>query len=115
MRDSKVVPLPPAGVLHELEGLGVFARAVNTGENWILLRGSSVRRGVVRSANSSASLRRAEWLFGGVLRDAGDVYEVVSNISFDSASAAAQFVVGSKGRSWVPIGPASSRDLLALH
>lgn len=115
MSDSKIVPIPGDGVLHELDGLGVFARAVQTSKDWILLRGSTVRRDVVPSANSSASLRRAEWLHGGILRDVGHAYELVSNIRFETASAAALFVSGSKGRSWVPIGPATSRDLLALH
>jgi hypothetical protein len=115
MSDAQVVPIPGDGILHELDGLGVFARAMNVGEEWILLRGSTVRKSVVPSAPSSASLRRAEWLHGGILRDLGHAYEVVSNIAFDSASAAAQFVCGSKGRSWVPVGPAASRDLLTLH
>ena len=115
MSDSKVVPIPGDGILHELDGLGVFARAANVGKDWILLRGSTVRREVVPSANSSVALRRAEWLHAGILRDLGHAYEVVSNIRFDSASGAAQFVSGSKGRSWTPIGPATSSDLLALH
>lgn len=115
MSDSRIVPIPGDGILHELDGLGVFARAVHSGKDWILLRGSTVRREVVPSANSSAALRRAEWLHAGILRDVGYAYELVSNISFDSASGAAQFVSGSKGRSWVPVGPATSRALLALH
>lgn len=115
MSDSKVIPIPDDGILHELEGLGVFARAVHTGQDWILLRGSTVRREVVPSANSSASLRRAEWLYSGILRDRGDFYELLSNLRFDSASAAAQFVTGSKGRCWIPIGPATSRDLHTLY
>lgn len=115
MSDSRIVPIPGDGILHELDGLGVFARATNVGNDWILLRGSTVRREVVPSANSSVALRRAEWLHAGILRDVGHAYEVVSNIRFDSASGAAQFVSGSKGRSWTPIGPATSRDLLALH
>lgn len=113
MSDIKVTPVVEDGMLYEMAGHGFSARAVDTGNGWILLRGSIVRRAVMPSANSTASLRRAEWLHAGLLRDRGDGYEVLSNLRFDSASGAAQFVSAAKGRSWVPVGPATSSDILA--
>lgn len=113
MSDIKVMPVVDDGMLHEMAGRGFSARAVDTGNGWVLLRGSVVRRAVMPSANSTASLRRAEWLHAGLLHDRGDAYEVLSNLRFDSASGAAQFVSGAKGRSWLPVGGTSSGDIMA--
>lgn len=114
MSDVKVMPIADDGMLHSLDGQGFSARAVDTGNGWVLLRGSAVRREVMPSANSSVSLRRAEWLHAGLLRDRGDAYEVVSNLRFDSASGAAQFVSGAKGRKWTALAPATAADIMAL-
>lgn len=114
MSDIKVMPIADDGMLHELEGPGFAARAVDTGTGWVLLRGSTVRREVMPSANSSVSLRRAEWLHAGLLSDRGDAYVVVSNLRFDSPSGAAQFVSGAKGRTWVPVEPATANDIMAF-
>jgi hypothetical protein len=113
MSDIEVTPVVDDGILHEMTGRGFSARAVETGDGWVLLRGSVVRRAVMPSANSTASLRRAEWLHAGLLHDRGDAYEVLSNLRFDSASGAAQFVSGAKGRSWLPVGGTSSSDIMA--
>jgi hypothetical protein len=113
MSDIKVTPVVDDGILHEMAGRGFSARAVETSDGWVLLRGSVVRRAVMPSANSTASLRRAEWLHAGLLHDRGDAYEVLSNLRFDSASGAAQFVSGAKGRSWLPVGGTSSSDIMA--
>lgn len=113
MSDIEVTPVVDDGILHEMTGRGFSARAVETSDGWVLLRGSVVRRAVMPSANSTASLRRAEWLHAGLLHDRGDAYEVLSNLRFDSASGAAQFVSGAKGRSWLPVGGTSSNDIMA--
>jgi hypothetical protein len=113
MSDIEVTPVVDDGILHEMTGRGFSAHAVETGDGWVLLRGSVVRRAVMPSANSTASLRRAEWLHAGLLHDRGDAYEVLSNLRFDSASGAAQFVSGAKGRSWLPVGGTSSSDIMA--
>ena len=43
-------------------------------------------------------MRRAEWLFSGILRDTGDSYLLMQNVKFRSGSAVAHYVTGSKGR-----------------
>jgi hypothetical protein len=112
MSDINITPVVIDGTLHEMAGRGFSARAVDTGNGWVLLRGSVVRRAVMPSANSTASLRRAEWLHAGLLHDRGDAYEVLSNLRFESASGAAQFVSGAKGRSWLPVGETTSSDIM---
>jgi hypothetical protein len=111
MQDTPVIPIIDRdGPIFELEGVGVNARAAQVGDDWILMRGSTIRRDVVASANSSVSIRRAEYLCSGLLREHGEVYQLISNIRFGSASAAAQFVVGSKGRSWVAVDPGPTAE-----
>jgi hypothetical protein len=97
----------PAGIAYELNGCGVTAWAVERPNGpWILLKGSEIRRKVVTSANSSASQRRAEWLYAGVLGEGDGCYRLTRDVVFETGSGAAHFVLGSKSKSlagWVPI------------
>lgn len=99
----------PAGNVFELSACGVVAWAVQNpkGGGWTLLKGSEVRKGVVRSATSSAAMLRAELTFAGILIHCGDRLKLLRDVRFASASGASQFVTGMRGNGlagWKLIG-----------
>ncbi|RYE83707.1 MAG: hypothetical protein EOP19_13270 [Hyphomicrobiales bacterium] len=93
---------PPEGEIFEMQFAGglVALAARQSDDSWLLLRGSDVRADTVPSANASASYLRASWSYAGLLETAADGNSLVvkRDLSFDSASAAAHFCTGSKGR-----------------
>jgi hypothetical protein len=108
---------PPAGDILELTfGAGMVALAARQSDTrWILLQGADVRIDTVASANCSTRFLRAAWLHAGLLELSADgrSYVTTRDLVFQSGSGAAQFCVGSKGRSrdsWVPIDPDGGLD-----
>jgi hypothetical protein len=73
---------------------------------WVLLQGSTITRKVAPTGGASPSIRRAEWLYSGVLKEASDLLELSTNVSFDSGSSAALMILGcKKGLGvWSPAG-----------
>lgn len=108
---------PPQGEVYEMQfGNGRVALAAQQPDDrWLLLRGSDVRIDTVPSANASTNYLRSAWLYSGLLEMAGDGQSLVvkRDLVFDSASAAAHFCTGSKGRGragWQPIDPDGGYD-----
>lgn len=108
---------PAEGEIFEMQFAGglVALAARQTDDRWLLLRGSDVRVDTVPSANASASYLRASWSYAGLLEAAADGNSLVvkRDLIFDSASAAAHFCTGSKGRGragWQPIDPDGGYD-----
>ena len=97
------------GKLHELSfGSGMVALATReTKDRWLLLRGSDVRGAAVATAGAGPSFLRAAWEHAGLLERSADgsSYVVSRDLVFGSASAAAVFVTGAKGRGWTQIDP----------
>lgn len=114
---GRMAPLRP---IHEMPGGQVMELTFGQGhmalacrradDDWLLLRGSDIRLDCVTSANASASYLRAAWRHAGILEPAhdGGSYVLTRDMVFASASAAALFVVGSKGKGrsgWQPLDP----------
>ncbi len=95
------------GTYHLLQSAGVCASAVVHGSEWVLLAGSEVRKKVVRSAGSIPSMLRCEWVHSGVLvPNSWGTYRVTENLRFETGTAAANFVLGSKSpnlAAWTPV------------
>lgn len=95
---------------------GLVALATRQQDNrWLLLAGSDIRIETAPSANSSVRFQRSAWLHAGLLELSPDgrSYVTTRDLVFRSGSGAAQFCVGSKGRtrdSWVPIDPNGGFD-----
>ncbi|HWV21448.1 MAG TPA: DUF4357 domain-containing protein [Devosia sp.] len=114
---GRMAPLRP---LHEMPGGQVMELTFGQGhmalacrradDDWLLLRGSDIRLDSVSSANASVSYLRAAWRHSGILEPAHDgrSYVLTRDMVFASGSAAAQFVVGAKGKGrsgWQPLDP----------
>lgn len=95
---------------------GLVALASRQSDNrWIVLQGSDIRIDTAASANSSVRFLRSAWLHAGLLDLSADGRSFVTtrDLVFRSGSGAAQFCVGSKGRtrdSWVAIDPGGGFD-----
>ncbi|MVS97906.1 hypothetical protein [Devosia marina] len=95
---------------------GLVALAARQSDNrWIVLEGSDIRIETAASANSSVRFLRSAWLHAGLLELSADGRSFVTtrDLVFSSGSGAAQFCVGSKGRtrdSWVAIDPDGGID-----
>jgi hypothetical protein len=95
---------------------GLVALASRQSDNrWIVLQGSDIRIDTAASANSSVRFLRSAWLHAGLLKLSPDGRSFVTtrDLTFRSGSGAAQFCVGSKGRtrdSWVAIDPDGGFD-----
>jgi hypothetical protein len=95
---------------------GLVALASRQRDNrWIVLQGSDIRIDTAASANSSVRFLRSAWLHAGLLELSADGRSFVTtrDLVFRSGSGAAQFCVGSKGRtrdSWVAIDPDGGFD-----
>jgi len=108
---------PPEGKVFEMQfSGGLMALAAHQPDNsWLLLRGSDVRTNTVVSATASAGYLRAAWLYSGLLDVSPDGRSLVvkRDLVFDTASAAAHFCTGSKGRGragWQRIDPDGGYD-----
>lgn len=108
---------PPEGEVFEMQFSGglVALAAHQPDGSWLLLRGSDVRIDTVASATASAGYLRAAWLHSGLLEVSADGRSLVvkRDLVFDTASAAAHFCTGSKGRGragWQPIDPDGGYD-----
>ncbi|KKB79414.1 hypothetical protein VW29_17800 [Devosia limi DSM 17137] len=112
---GRVAPMRPFSTIPDGEcvemcfddGLVALAAHQHDGR-WILLQGSDIRIETAPSANSSVRFQRAAWLHAGLLKLSPDgrSYVTTRDLVFRSGSGAAQFCVGSKGRtrdSWQPI------------
>lgn len=119
---GRVAPLRPfnempSGARMELcfdDGLVALA-ARQSDNRWIVLQGSDIRIETAASANSSVRFLRSAWLHAGLLELSADGRSFVTtrDLVFRSGSGAAQFCVGSKGRtrdSWVAIDPDGGLD-----
>jgi hypothetical protein len=104
-------PLPDAdapeqGLVHfSLHACGVHATAQRLEGKWTVLCGSQVRAQVLPSAGSGVAQRRQEALHDGSLVANGGHLLLARDLVFETASAAARFVVGTghKGRIWRPL------------
>lgn len=108
---------PPEGEVFEMQfSGGLMALAAHQPDgSWLLLRGSDVRIDTVASATASAGYLRAAWLYSGLLDMSADGRSLVvkRDLVFETASAAAHFCTGSKGRGragWQPIDPDGGYD-----
>lgn len=108
---------PPEGEVSEMQfSGGLMALAAHQpDDSWLLLRGSDVRIETVASATATAGYLRAAWLHSGLLDVSADGLSLVvkRDLVFDTASAAAHFCTGSKGRGragWQPIDPDGGYD-----
>jgi hypothetical protein len=98
----------PVGDIFQLSGCGVSATAVVRDDKWLLAMGSEVRAHTVPSSNTSASMLRSEWEFANILARQGNKLVLTRDMYFNSGSAAAHFVLGSKSQSlvgWKPVPP----------
>ena len=119
---GRVAPLRPFNEIPEGYRVelcfdnGLVALATRHNDNrWILLQGSDIRIDTAASANSSVRFLRSAWRHAGLLELSADGRSFVTtrDIVFRSGSGAAQFCVGSKGRtrdSWQPVDPDGGFD-----
>jgi hypothetical protein len=92
--------------LHfSLHACGVHATAQAIDGKWTVLTGSQVRTQVLQSAGSGVAQRRQEALHDGSLVPNRGHLLLTRDLVFETASAAARFVVGTghKGRIWRPL------------
>ncbi len=87
----------PEGQEYHLYACGVEARAVVSDGDWVLLPGSEVRKKLTPTVGAVVNSLRQEWLFSGVLKDEGVRYRLTEPVVFNTGTAAANFVLGSKG------------------
>jgi hypothetical protein len=87
----------PEGDEYHLYVCGVEARAVVSDGDWIVLPGSEVRKKLTTTVGAVVNSLRQEWLFSGVLKDEGARYRLTEPVVFNTGTAAANFVLGSKG------------------
>ncbi|WP_461382769.1 DUF4357 domain-containing protein [Devosia indica] len=87
----------PEGQEYHLYASGVEARAVVSDGDWIVLPGSEVRKKLTPTVGAVVNSLRQEWLFSGVLQDEGVRYRLTEPVVFNTGTAAANFVLGSKG------------------
>lgn len=101
----------PDGTLHEFQGKGLLASAVETaGGDWILLRGSQISAVPVQSAGPLLRVRLESLLYSGHVREL-DPRTLVTrrDLRFDTASGCSLFVSGSRG-----FGPSGWRPIATL-
>lgn len=107
----------PSGSRLELcfdQGLVALA-ARQSDDRWLVMAGSDIRIDTAPSANCSVRFLRSAWLHAGLLKVSADGRSFVTtrDLVFRSGSGAAQFCVGSKGRtrdSWMSIDPDGGFD-----
>jgi hypothetical protein len=90
----------PEGEIKEFRFGGLSAQAARQDDGrYLLLKGSQVRLETCPSATATASMLRASFVYSGVLRLSQDgfCYDLTHDVYFESATAAALFVSGSKG------------------
>lgn len=90
---------------YRLNSCGVVAHARVEDGQWIVLAGSQVRVRPQPSAGSIASRQRQELLYDGGLRKSGNHLLLTKDLTFSTASGAANFVVGSRHKPeiWRPL------------
>jgi hypothetical protein len=92
-------PLEPDTPVYRLAVTGLRAHLAEEGGGWRLLAGSEVRLAVQPSAFGPASMARAELIHAGGLLRTGAMLSTTRDLHFNSAWAAAHFVLGQKPRS----------------
>jgi len=98
-----------------LRAKGVEARAVDSPEGFIVRAGSTVVKVEVRSIHTYlAGLRRA-LLDQGVLTDAGEVYRLIQDYTFNSPSTAAGVLLGRSANGRTEWKDANGRSLKEMQ
>lgn len=87
-------------VVFQTRAKGLTARGYETGDGFVVLKGSQVAKEEVPTVPKSAKLKRAKLLEEGILIDRGKFFELVRDMEFQSPSGASDVVLGrsSNGR-----------------
>jgi len=100
-----------AKIQYSIKAKGLQAQGLYTSEGFIVLVGSQISKEEVPSIPGYIHNMRAQEIKEGAIIDSGTHYEVVRNLTFDSVSASAAFVLGASANGWTAWKNAQGKTL----